>query len=147
MATKLNCLKYPSRTRINQKTWDEWTFPGHVHNIWNRLHDYNTFSTASINDLLQSWMGSCLKPSSTLICQQELREYPIQFTPHHRPPPLPNLLCEELRKITKLMSQTLNSTIDTPILSKWGSFEVPDPRKSCKKASPPRPLPCSFYGA
>ena len=37
------------------------------------------------------------------------------------------------------MSQTLNSSIDTPILSKRGSFVVPDPRISCKMASPPRP--------
>ena len=28
VATKLNCLIYPSRTWINQKTWDLWTFPG-----------------------------------------------------------------------------------------------------------------------
>ena len=44
------------------------------------------------------------------------------------------------------MSKTLNSTIiDTPILNKRGSFEVPDPRKSCKKAyhAPPLlPLRC-----
>ena len=54
-----------------------------------------------------------------------------------------NLLWEELWKIMKLMSQTINSTTDTPILGKRGSFEVPDPPKSylsskTKKAS----LPC-----
>ena len=79
---------------------------------------------------------------SALIFQQELREYPIQFTTYHRRPPPPStLLWEEFWKIMKLMSKTsLNSTTDTPILSKQGSFwRSPTPHKSCKKVSLSRP--------
>ena len=40
VANKLNFLFYPSRSWINQKTLYLWTFPGLVHNIWDRLLDY-----------------------------------------------------------------------------------------------------------
>ena len=92
-----------------------------------------------------SEFGSSLKPGSTLIFHQELREYPIQFTTYHRrtPPPPRQSVVRRLMKynqITKLMSKTFNSTIETPILSKRGSFrEVPDPNISCKKVSLSRP--------
>ena len=101
-------------------------------------HCCNTLFVAVLN-------GKLSKPGSTLIFQQELREYPLQVTTHHRhtPPPI-NLLWKELWKIMKQMSKTLNSTIYTPILNKRGSFEVPDPRKSCKKASLSRPSLAPF---
>ena len=46
-------------------------------------------STAAIHSLLQSWIGSSVNPGSTLIFQQELRGYPIQFTIYHRCTPSP----------------------------------------------------------
>ena len=77
--------------------------------------------------------------------QQELREYPLQATTHnrHTPPPPINLLWEKLWQIMKQMSKTLNSNIDTPILNKRGSFEVPDPVKRPPYHAPPLlPLRC-----
>ena len=96
-------------------------------------------STAAIHSLLHSWIGSSLKPGSTLIFQQELREYPIQFITYHRrtpPPPPVNLLWEELWKITKLIQLNYchSHSQQTGLIP-----EVPDPHKSCKKVSPSRP--------